>query len=114
MSVKLDIFHAVQRITRILPKRHLLYSQILKDIKLLYRDPKDSGQDRTLPTPAPDIMCHQLDMFITKWNDAEITGSKILNDKVQKQLLPLKGHITKGCLNNIPPHAGTNRNENLH
>ena len=114
ISVKLDIFHAVQRITRVLLKRHLLYSQILKDIRLLFRDPKDTGRVRTLPTPAPDTLCHQLDMFITKWKYAEITGSNILNDKVQKELVALKGHIKKGCLSNIPPKAGTNRNENLH
>ena len=56
VTVKLDIFHAVQRVCRVLPKRHMLYSQILKDIKLLFRDPKDTGQIRSLPTPAPDIL----------------------------------------------------------
>ena len=112
--MKLDISHAVQRLTRVLPKRHMLYSQILKDVTLLFRDPNDIGQVRTLPTPAPDILLHKLDMFITKWKEAEVRGSYILNDKVQKELLALKGHINKGCLSNIPHQAGTNRNENLH
>jgi hypothetical protein len=80
-----------------LPKRHLLYIQVLKDLKLLFRDPKDTGQIRTLPTPAPDILFQQLDMFITKWK------GYILNDKVQKELQALRGHINKGCLSNIPP-----------
>ena len=26
----------------------------------------------------------------------------------------LKVHIERGCLSDIPPHFGTNRNENLH
>jgi hypothetical protein len=80
---------------------------------LLFRDPKDTGQIRTLPTPAPDILFQQLDMFITKWKGADVRGSYILNE-VQKELQALRGHINKGCLSNIPPQAGTNRNENLH
>lgn len=111
--VKPDIFHAIQRITRVLSKRHLLYVQVLKDVKLLLRDPRDTGKVRTLPTPAPDVMNRQLDTFITKWKDAT-AGSKVINDKVLKELQALKGHIMKGCLSNIPPKAGTNRNENLH
>ena len=39
VSIQLDIFHAVQRITLALSKRHPLYNHILKDIKLLFRDP---------------------------------------------------------------------------
>ena len=78
LSVKLDIFHAVQRITRVLPKRHLLYSQILKDIRLLFRDPKDTGKVRTLPTPPPDIMCHQMDMFLTKWTKCQAQTSSMI------------------------------------
>ena len=56
ISVKLDTFHAVQRITRVLSKRHPLYSLILKDLKLLLRDPKDTGKERSLPTPPPEIL----------------------------------------------------------
>ena len=60
MLVKLDIFHATQRITRALPKRHMLYSQILRDIKLLFRDPKDTGQHRTLPTHSAHVLTNQI------------------------------------------------------
>ena len=70
--------------------------------KLLFRDPNYIGQ--VLPTPAPDILLHKLD---TKWKEAEVRGSYILNE------LALKGHINKGRLSNIPHQAGTNRNENL-
>ena len=112
--VKLDIFHATQRITRALPKRHMLYSQILRDIKLLFRDQKDTGQHRTLPTPSAHVLTNQIDMFVTKWKEAEIGGSHILNEKVKKQLEALRSHAFKGCLSDIPVQAGTNRNENLH
>ena len=71
------IGHAVQRITRVLSKRHPLYCQVLKDIKLLFRDPKDTGQDRTLPTPASNILSDRLDTFIKKWKVAE--GTRIIH-----------------------------------
>ena len=54
-----------------------------------------------------------MDTFISKWEKAEVRGSYI-NYKAQKELLALKGHISKGCLSNILVQAGTNRNENLH
>ena len=95
-------------------KRHPLYFQIIKDIKLLFRDPKDSGKNRTLPTPTSDILEKRLDTFIAKWKVAEVQGSHILTDKVKKELASLRVHVLQGCLSNIPAQAGTNRNENLH
>ena len=64
ISVKLDIFHAVQRITRVLSKRHPLYTQIVKGIKVLFRDPKDTGKDRTLPTPTSEILGKNLMLLL--------------------------------------------------
>ncbi len=51
VNVYLDIFHAVQRITKTIPKRHPLCREIMKDVKLLFRQSKDKGEARTLPTP---------------------------------------------------------------
>ena len=42
--VFLDIFHAAQRITKTISKRHPLCQSIMKDIKLLFRDPSDIGK----------------------------------------------------------------------
>ena len=89
---------------------HHLYNQIIKDIKLLFRDPKDTGKDHTLPTPTSDILSQSLDVFLIKWQGAEVQGSYILNDKAKKELKSLRD-IVHGCLSNIPPRAGTNRNE---
>ena len=43
IRVCLDIFHATQRITRVIQKRHPLCKQVMKDVKLLFRDPGDKG-----------------------------------------------------------------------
>ena len=88
--------------------------QIVKGIKVLFRDPKNTGKDRTLPTPTSEILGKKLDAFVTIWKGAEVQGSYILNDKVMKELTSLRVHIVQGCLSNIHPRAGTNRNENLH
>ena len=86
-----------------------------KDIKLLFRDPKDTGQVHTLPTPTSNVPLNQLDMFITKWREAEVGGSYITQQQsTERAAGTFKGHISKGCLSNIPPKAGTNRNKNLH
>ena len=42
--------------------------EILKDVKVLFRDPQDSGKCRCLPTPAPEVLANQLDSFvISSW-----------------------------------------------
>ena len=64
----------------------------MKDVKLLFRDPRDKGQQRTLPTPAADILLNNLRIFMTMWKDAEIDGWFIFSDKVFKQIDLLKVH----------------------
>ena len=53
VSVKLDLFHATQRITRTLRKRHPLTQQCMEDLRLVFREDGDSGVKRMSATPAP-------------------------------------------------------------
>ena len=114
VCVRLDIVHAAQRITKTISKRHPLCKSIMKDIKLLFRDPSDIGKLRTLPTPDKDILINNVEKFISKWKDASSDGWHIINEKVMKELSSLKVHIQRGCLSGINPSCGTNKNENLH
>ena len=50
---------------------------------------------------------------MTKWHKCELNGWKVLNDAALNEILCLKVHIRKGCLSDISPSAGTNRNEAL-
>ena len=52
VSVKLDLFHAVQRITNTLHKRHPLVQQCMQDLQLVFRQDGDSGVAR--------MACHTL------------------------------------------------------
>ena len=114
VRICLDLFHATQRITKAITERHAMCKYVMKDVKLLFRDPRDKGRQRTLPTPSIDTLAQNLEFFISKWKDAEVNGCHILNDKVLKTLDSLKVHIKQGCLSDINPGCGTNRNENLH
>ena len=40
-QIKLDIFHAVQHITHVISKRHLLFSPCKNDLKMLFRCSND-------------------------------------------------------------------------
>jgi len=60
LKVYLDVFHAVQRITKTLPKRHPYHRDCLKSLQLVFRDPSDHGPVRTKPTPSPPILRQQL------------------------------------------------------
>ena len=112
--VCLDIFHAVQRVTRKLPKRHLFFRECANDFKMVFRSPTDIGKVRKHTTPCPVVTMETIEHFVKKWNTCELNGWKVLNDPALKEIGCLKVHISKRCLANIYPCCGTNRNENLH
>ena len=46
----------------------------MKDIKVLFRNPKDMGEQCALPTPSADVLLRNIEFFITQWKDAAIDG----------------------------------------
>ena len=113
-AVKLDVFHAVQRITRAMSKKHTFYYECIKDLRMVFRYPVDIGTKRTMETPEPSHILSNLDNFVAKWKNLKPDSQKILTDKVMKQVINLRTHIECGCLSNIEPSGGTNYNEALH
>ena len=115
IKVKLDIFHAVQRVTRTLPKNHSNLKECLKDFRLVFRKDGDSGCKRLEDTPIPEVMLSKFNRFISKWNGVKDgKGIQLFSSDTLKATERLKHHITCGCLSNIPPSGGTNRNERVH
>ncbi len=112
--IKLDVFHAIQRITRKLPKRHPFFRQCKNELKLVVRNPSDIGEDRKQDTTTPKQMIENLHDFETKWTTCNKNGWYIIHDGTEVELASLKSHIRKGCLSGISPGHGTNRNEVLH
>ena len=79
IPVKLDLFHAVQRFVKTISKRNPYHRAISKDYGLIFRDPKDLGEKRTMPTPDPSVILHNLDQFLSKWKD-------LAHDEFQKYI----------------------------
>ena len=92
VRIYLDLFHAAQRITRTIPKRHPLCTAFMRDIPMLFRDQTDKGCHRTLPTPSAAILMKNLNFILTKWTMAEVNGWHIINNKTLKELDSLKVH----------------------
>lgn len=112
--VKLDVFHAVQRVTRAMSKRHSLFYTCIHDLRMIFRYPTDICKKRTMNTPNTALILKNLDDFILKWKNAEHNDHHILTDKVMVQLQSLRIHMQRGCLSEIEPSGGTSQNEALH
>ena len=114
VSVKLDIFHAVQRITKTISKKHVHASQFLKELSLVFRSDGDCGDKRSSPTPPPEKLLENLDKLMTKWQQNDHEKATLFTPETVPALQRLRQHMQLGCLSNIPVGAGTNRNEWLH
>ena len=69
VKVLLDVFHAFQRVSKTISKRHPFHAACLQDLKLVFRLPGDYGERRTKPTPKPDDIVNNLEKFSDKWCD---------------------------------------------
>ena len=114
MKVYLDVFHAVQRITCKIPKRHTYHKECIHALKLVFRDPTDQGKERSKHTPEPAILKSNLLEFQRQWQSVSVDGRQILPPAANKNIQLLIKHIDRGCLSAIPPGRGTNHNERLH
>ena len=63
-SVCLDVFHAVQRISRALPKKHQLFHQCVDELWFVFRAGGDIGIKRCKATPLPGEMLSNMDSFV--------------------------------------------------
>ena len=112
--VKLDLFHAVQRVSRAMRKQHTLYLPCIRDFKMTLRNSVDRGKCRAKHTPDSDVINRNIEQFMNTWCMAELSNNDIITPKVVKQIQLLQAHINHGCLSNIEPGGGTNYNEALH
>ena len=114
-TIKLDIFHAVQRLTNTISKKNDQFQKCVRDLRLVFRQDGDSEYTRMCTTPSPDVMNRKMEAFLMKWRDVRSSDNKlVLNSDTISAINNLKRHITRGCLSNIPPGFGTNRNEKFH
>ena len=70
VQVKLDLFHAVQCVTRTLPKSHSLFHQCVGELRNVFCQDGDRSEERKCDTPTPDMMETKMADFVKKWSDA--------------------------------------------
>lgn len=114
LEVKLDLFHAIHRFLATIPKRLHARKMIAREYRNVFRAIGDYGKSRKRNTPSPDVMIRNLERFERKWKGFRCNKRLVLNKKSKRALQNIKIHIKKGCLSDIPPGCGTNRNERLH
>ena len=115
VKVKLDIFHAVKRISTVLSKKHPYFYSALQDFRLIFCMPGDNGAKRTKCTPDINSLLNNINAFLDKWsNITDCCGNLLITPAVLKEVDHLKVHMNRGCLSDIPPSFGTYKNENLH
>ena len=117
VRIKLDLFHAIKRFTKELPKystSKVLRKQCKEDFRLIFRENNDFGKDRLKAMPTKEKMIEKLEHFRRAWLGVEHNSKPFICKDAIKALDNLEIHILKGCLENIPPKTGTSRNESLH
>ena len=111
VPVKLDLFHAVQRVLSVLPRDVRVMSGVAKEYGFIFHQLSDLGENRRKHTPDSSTIIKNLDSFLRKWSPAKWNGNPVLDSNTMAAINKLKHHISKGCLSHIPPHCSTSRNE---
>ena len=109
-EVKLDVFHALQRLTTSVGKREmdkLNYSKFCKDVKFIVRQDEDRSKERTMPTASKAVIVRNLD-------NLEETWKSYLPQLSKKRIKNLRKHAANGCISDIELSRGTFINENIH
>lgn len=66
LSIKLDLFYAVQRITTSMNRRHTLYNSCVSKLKMVFRQHDDHGPTRTRNTPESEALLSHIENFASK------------------------------------------------
>lgn len=104
MSVKLDLFHAIQRVTTKVPKGKWQYlcSSFIDDFKMIFGADADQGEIREMEIPDEHTIKSNLEHLTERWKDVNYDNSEtVLNENVLQEIENLKVHIERGCLSKI-------------
>lgn len=107
VPVKLSPFHASQRVIQAIPSGFKDAKRFAKEFRMVFRQPGDQNEERMQNTPPAGIIAENLERFMSRW-------SSKLPDQTVECIDDLREHIDRGCLSDIPPGDGTERNERLH
>ena len=92
--VKLDLYHACQRVVKTLSKGLPKTQQLSKEFGLIFRANGDTGPERERATPDEETIESNLEMFLKKWESQ-------LPVATMESIKNLRKHIRKGCCSEL-------------
>lgn len=106
IEVKLDPFHAIQRVIKKIPKRKgctetitQLRRQMILSLKKILRGPADKGEQGTMDTPSPEIILKNIDNFMRQWKTVEFNSIPLLPSSAVHEIKNWKDMLLKAvCL----------------
>ena len=107
VEVKLDLFHAVQRITKTLRKADPLANAFMREFSQIFRQDDDQGSTRLKDTPDKEQLEKNLNSLVERW--VNVPNNPLGDLQTAKEIENLRLHIQKGCLSNLPPGCGTEK-----
>ena len=111
VEVKLDIFHTVQRVTKVTPQGSDFSKKFSKDLGMIFRQNGDFGEFREMATPPQAVILENLENFSKRWSAfLSLEGM----NRALLEIDHLRVHIRKGCLSDLKPGEGTESDERLH
>ena len=111
-NVRHKYIHACQRITKTLNKAKTTANSFMREFSQIFRRDDDQGSVRLKYTPAKEQLEKNLNSLIERW--INVPNSPLGNSQTTREIEHLRLYIQKGCLSDIPPECGTERNEQLH
>lgn len=98
-----------------MPKRHPRFYDCVRDLRLVFRQDGDVNAERQSNTASKEKIASKIASFREKWEGiTDEFGNHILISSSMQAISNLLKHINTGCLSDIPPGMGTNRNERFH
>ena len=107
--VKLDLFHACQRVPKTFLRQHSLYKDFVQ-IKYVAQS-TTKGKHAYKRTRPKQKIEKNLNSFIDRQSNVP---ENYLSEATLQEMSHIRQHVQKGCLSDIPPGCGTKRNEGLH
>lgn len=104
-AVKLDLFHACQRVTRTFSRQNALQKDVTKDFVQVFRQDDDLEEKHTKNTADKEKIEKNLNSFVDRWSN--IPHSPI-TEATYSEIKNLQQHVRKGCFSDIPQEVALN------
>ena len=104
-AVKLDLFHACQRVTKTFLRQNALHKDITKDFVQVFRQDDDLGEKRTKNTADKEKTEKNLNSFVDRWSNIPYSP---ITEATYSEIKNLQQHVRKGCLSASPLDVALN------